>query len=293
MAVLGEGQFEIDGVTFGGIWDNVKIASFETPTSSWDTQDATNQFTVGKLMGQDLLRPGEWTFTMNTDAYSMDEARDAADRLAAVWQKGGTRAPGSLSTLRYRVGNRTRQVYGRGRRFVHSLDAWSRAGTSPILATFEMADPFFYADDLREVSVGYTPPVTGGLVAPIKAPITAKGTGATGVGGFIQNVGGTAPTPVIVDLVGPTQYAKVAGDGWFIHFDAPIAYDEVVTVDTRFGVAIARDNFGRIRNGNLSWKTNLNKARITPGTELITYQGYDLSGLSRATVRWRPAYHSY
>ena len=122
MTELANGQFEIDGVLFGGVWDNVKVRSVQFPESNWSVQDSDNQFRPGTFMGQDLLRPGEFVFSLVTDAYTMDEAKAAADRLAAVWHKGGTRKPGSLSTLRYRYGNRTRVVYGRGRDFIHKFD---------------------------------------------------------------------------------------------------------------------------------------------------------------------------
>lgn len=293
MTELANGQFEIDGVLFGGVWDNVKVRSVQFPESNWSVQDSDNQFRPGTFMGQDLLRPGEFVFSLVTDGYTMDEAKAAADRLASVWHKGGTRKPGSLSTLRYRYGNRTRVVYGRGRDFIHQFDQWSLSGASPIAASFKMVVPFYFDDGERAVDVGYTPPVTGGLVAPLMAPLTSAGTGASGVGGFISEVGGTAPTPVVIELHGPTRYATVSGDGWSVEYDKPIAFDQVVTIDCRFGYAVAYDNFGRICNGNLSWKTNLLNARLTPGPETITYRGYDLTGTSRARVRWSPAYHTY
>lgn len=292
-ATLGDGQFEIDGVAFGGVWDAVKVDKVDWPQHSWDVQDTDNQFRSGILMGSDLLRPGFLDFSLRTDTYSVNEAQDAAEALAVPWLRGGEKDPRSLSCLRYRLGNRTRRVYGRGREFVHSLDQWTYAGTSPIDAGFKMVDPFFYADEERSVDIGYVPAVTGGLTFPIEFPIEFQGTGENNVGGFISDVGGTVPTPVIIELMGPTQFAIVSGDGWTVAYDSPIAADQVVTIDTRYGFAVVYDNFGKVRNGNLTWKTNLSRARITPGSETISYAGYDLTGSSRARVRWRPAYHTY
>lgn len=293
MADLANGQFEIDGVLFGGVWDKVKIQEVTPPEPSWSTQDTDNQFRPGTLMGQDLLRPGEFIFNMITDAYTMDEAKAAADRLAKAWLKDGSRKPGAISVLRYRIGDKTRVVYGRGRQFIHQFSQWSLGGTSPIAASFQMSSPFFYDDNEFVVEVGYTPPVTGGLTAPLVAPLSSEGTGETGVGGYIPEVGGSAPTPAIIELHGPTRYAVVQGNGWTVEYDQPIAYDQVVTIDCRHGYTLAYDNFGRICNGNLSWKTNLLNARLTPGPETISYRGYDLTGTSRARVRWRPAYLTY
>lgn len=293
MAELGDGQFEVDGFTFGGIWDTIKLEKVEWPEVSWDTQDTENMFRPGLMMGNDLMRPGSVDFTLRTDGYSIDDATAATEGLATVWMKGGNRNSNSISSMRYRIGNRTRRIFGRGREFVHSLDNWSYSGTSPIQCGFKMIDPFYYGDEERSVDLGYAPPVTGGLIAPLKAPLSAKGTGATGIGGYIEDVGGTAPTPVVVDVFGPTQYATIIGDTWSIQYVKPIAYDEVVTIDCRFGHMVARNNFGRVLNGNLSWKTNLAKAKITPKSEYIRYAGYDPTGLSRCRVRWRPAYHSF
>ena len=293
MAVLGEGQFEIDGVPFGGVWDDVKIGKLEPPQNSWDTQDANNAFRQSIFMGVDLLRPGDWQFELRTDCYTVDEARNAADLLAAAWLRGGQRESGRVSSLRYRIGNRTRIVYGRGREFVHNFDQWSYSGTSPIAASFQMVSPFFYDDGEREVRLGYTPPVTGGLVAPLTSPLTSFGTGATYQGGVIGDVGGTAPTPVLINIYGPTSNAIVSGPGWTIEYSAPIAYDEIVTIDCRFGITLVKNNFGRTLNRNLSWRTNLTKALLKPGASNVTYQGFDRTNTSYAVVRWRPAYHTY
>ena len=292
---LADGQFEIDGYTFGGIWDSMKIRdnAVTVPESTWTDQDTENQFRPGLLMGQDLLRPGEWVFELHSDTYSMDEAKAAVGTMAAKWLRGGERTPSSLSVIRYRMGSQTRRVYGRGRQYAPAFDKWSYGGVVPVLASFQMSDPFYYSDDERYVDLFYTPPVTGGLKAPLKAPLTAAGTGATVRGGYIESVGGTAPTPVVIELYGPTRFATITGNGWAVQYAKPIAYDEVVTIDCRFGYALASNNFGQIVNGNLSWRTNLAKARLTPGSETLGYTGYDLTGLSRARVRWRPAYHTF
>lgn len=293
MAVLSDGQFEIDGVPFGGVWDSIKVVKVEPPEASWGTNDTDNAFRPSTFMGADLLRPGDWQFEMRTDAYTMDDAKTAADHLAASWLRGGRRQPGSLSVLRYRMGNRTRLAYGRGREFHHKFDQWSYSGTSPIVASFQMASPFFYDDGERSVKLGYTPPVTGGLVAPLSSPLTSFGTGATFQGGVIDNVGGSAPTPIVVHIYGPTQNVIIRGSGWSIDYSAPIAADEIVTIDTQFGVTMAYNNFGRVVNGNLSWRTNLTKALLSPGAAEITYQGFDMTNTSYAVVRWRPAWHTY
>ena len=293
MAELLDGQFEIDGVTFGGPYDRVKIVKVDFPVPSWGTEDSDNTFTPGLMMGTDLLRPGQFVFELRTDTYTIDNAKAAAEELAAAWLRGGTRKPGDMSILRYRVGNRVRRVYGRGRNYSHDFDQWSYSGTSPILASFDMDRHLFFDDLERDVLVGYTPPVTGGLVAPLSAPLTATGTGATGVGGFIGDVGGTAPTPVVIELHGPTQYATVVGDTWSVEYAKPIAADQVVTIDTRHPYSLVYDNFGRILNGNLSWKTNLQRATITPGSEMISYKGYDTTNTSYARVKWRAAYMTY
>ena len=67
MADLANGQFEIDGVLFGGVWDNIKIREVTFPEADWSVQDADNQFRPGTFMGQDLLRPGEFIFSLVTD----------------------------------------------------------------------------------------------------------------------------------------------------------------------------------------------------------------------------------
>ena len=57
MAVLSDGQFEIDGVPFGGVWDSIKVDKVEPPEASWDTNDTDNAFRASTFMGADLLRP--------------------------------------------------------------------------------------------------------------------------------------------------------------------------------------------------------------------------------------------
>lgn len=291
--VLGDGQFEIDGLTFGGVWDQVKIDSVEPPQVSIDAQRTDNAFRPGVFMGRDLLRPGDWQFNLRTDAYTVDDARDAANELGARWLYGGHRPPGALSTMRYRMGDVTRRVYGRGMEFNHNFDKWTYSGASPIVCSFQMVSPFSYGDDERSVIVGRTPPVTGGLVAPLQAPLEAVGTGESMAGGFIEDVGGTAPASPVFDLHGPCDNVMIKGDTWSIEYVGNVAPDQVITIDCRFGMTKVYDNFGRILNDHLSWRTNLSRVMLTPGTENIRYESFDLTNLSYAVVRWRPAYHTF
>ena len=293
MATLADGQFEIDGYVFGGVWDGLKIDKVDFPDMSWDTQDFDNMFDVGMLMGQDRLRSGEITFELRTDTYSIDDAKGVVNSFAHKWLKSGSRSPRDISILRYRIGNRTMRVYGRGRKFKHGLDGWSLGGASPVLCTFQMQTPFFFADDFRSQRLTYMPEVTGGLIHPLKDPLTAKGTQATSVNSALEDVGGDAPTPIVIRFYGPTASAVMKGDGWSVAYNAPIPAGGWVQIDTRFGYATCYDNAGRIVNGNLGWSTNLTKARVAPPTELLYYTGVDPTNTSYATVTWWPAYYSY
>lgn len=163
----------------------------------------------------------------------------------------------------------------------------SFSGTAPIQATFVLQDNIYFSDALNQIEIPVVPPTSGGLVAPLVAPLMTGGVTTWRTGSAV--VGGSVPTPVSVAFYGPITRPWVRGNGWFLQYDYGLAADQVITVSTMHHIA-AFDNFGRNLTGKLSPKTKMSNVRMNPGNEYITFGGSDITGTAKAVVSWRNAY---
>lgn len=298
---LAQGQFDLGGYTVGGADDPVLLTQFDPGEAYWGHGDVVNPFGSEVWFGRDQLHPPVFTFHGATNAQSVGGALAASRGLQRVWWDEPLKAvPGSYQILRYNLDGVVRRVYGRARKCVVEHTPSSYVGTSNVLMTFNLLSNHFFDDEQRSVSLSLIPNTTGGLVAPLTAPLTAVQMGE-GKGGSISDVGGDAPAPFHVFFQGPVERpwvemrgvvdpwsGRLVKPGWRIALSGSVGEGEVVRVSTFPG------RLGAVRRGggavSLTADSSLGRARLYPGSTSLMFGGVDPSGLSRATVVWRPAW---
>ncbi len=150
MAVLADGQWELDGALLFGNGTINRIQQVAYDPGALATQDAGVVQGDGVRMGVDTLPAMSLTLTGVIAAGNGNAglALDTYEQLAAAWLNEDVRAvPGAVSTLRLRYPSSpgTRAVFGRGRHIAPTLGS-VRQGVIPWVGQFDCASPYFYQD---------------------------------------------------------------------------------------------------------------------------------------------------
>lgn len=288
MAVLQDGDFELDGYVFSGSRDlPLYVQGVGLSFSGDRTQDVLNPFGEDALQGRDFRTPPLWTFGLRVGHGGAEATLASLAALTRAWNKTAP-IPGAESVLRYAIAGRTRLVYGRARELFPDLAQAFDLGRVVASAKFQTKDTWYYADEVQSLTVGLVPVNSGGLRAPLRAPLTAS-PGSSRQG--LVTIGGDAPAPVGVTFKGPISNPLVSSSGWQIGLNTTLAYDQSVTIDARTGSALRND--GVSLAGALTRRTYLPEARLQPGSREIIFAGTDATGLSSCTVRWRNTFYSF
>lgn len=289
MAVLKDGDFELDGFVFSGNRDNpVYVRSFTPGGATTRAQDASSPVGDQMFFGRDYLTPGQWVFGLRIRQESVADSLTAFGGLAAKWAADNVRlTPGALSVLRYSIGGRVRRVYGRSRGITPNTDNLWVANIVDAEVIFDLESPWHYEDEQNSLVLNIVTASTGGVILPTTWPLMTQSGGERQ--GVITNTG-DGPAPFSVRFNGPITDPYVLVSGQEIKLLTTIAYDRSITVDTRLMTATRSD--GANMAGSLTRKTRLAEARIKPGPAEVVFGGIDPTGTSKATVSWRPVHHS-
>ena len=284
-------QYELAGLLFGDRTP-LMVTDFDLGAAEWDVQDANNPTTDGTYMGRDYLRPPQWTFTLGTDGQDDVEASALLASLTRAWRTAAPRStPGAVCELRYGLAGQRRTVFGRPRRFAPIIGgAPFEQGFASAVADFQLVDALHYDTAERSTEIGMRVTSEGGWVWPATFPIITAGSGQRE--GVIEDVGGDAPTPVVVTIFGPIVNPWIAGPGWRLDLTTTLAYDQSLTVDARPWVNTVIRSDGASLGGALSRTSRLSQARLAPGSSVLSFGGSDPTATAHAVFVWRPAFHS-
>ena len=286
-------RFELDGFEFG-LGCSVASESFDPGGVAWRKQRADSPREGARYFGKDVSTAGKWAWSLFTDATDDVSALDLLAQFKNVWRARAIRdTVGAVLPLTYKLGNRTRVVYGRPDNFAAPLDNKLLGGRIDITADFELVDDLTYDTAWKTSGImGLLEESSGGFSVPFSVPFSTTGV-STGTEGHIT-VGGDEPTWAVIKFYGPNSGSaydlmlSVDGGAWTANMSGPLVAGEVAILDSRPWVrTITREGDGSSYAGQMASKMWLMK--LEPGTHSLIFTASDTSGTSRCAVSWQEA----
>lgn len=281
-------QFELGGVPFGKPHP-IRVESFEMDSAQTRNQDALSDVADYRRFGRDQKTPGTWSWNLRTKASGPAEALALLEQLEAVWDNQSSRlGQGNVVPLKYRLGGRTRMIYGRPRRFTPVISTPLRVGHIPIVADFDRVDLLSYDEQYEATNLTLGAPLTGGFVSPFVFPLSTVPNPQPADDTLY--VRGSAATPAIVKFTGALVRPRVVipSLGWEAGLDYTMAFDETITIDPRSWVQRAHHPDGS-PVAALSARTRLRDMLLPPGTYAARFLCDSSFGAVSAQVSWQPA----
>lgn len=284
-------HFELGGVEFG-IGRNVSVDSdgFDTGSADWRVQDGEEGMGDGTTFGRDYLGSPEWAFTMHTNRETDVEALESLEQLATVWRNEELRQkPNAVVPLRYTIGDRTRLVYGRPRRWAAPPSNLILGGMVPIAATFKCADHLTYDELEQSAQVNLGQSSAGGFVFPLVFPVAMTG-GQDRVG--VARVDGSAGTWAKVRFQGPAINPRLQIAGQFeCQWIGTLREGEWVELDSRpWARTVLRHDGASVPT--LSRRTRLAQMKLSPGAHELQFSAGGCTSSTVCKVSWRGANNS-
>jgi hypothetical protein len=271
-------------ILFGPQSTNLPFAiAPEIGDPSRENQDGTLPGVDGSFFGVDTTGGQTIAFGLTAVGDTDAEANALYSAFRKVWRADTIRrTPGAVATLTAPSG---RSTFGRPRRITPTYYP-TDAAVIGITADFSTTDDLWYGDE-ESLTVPFAISQSGGLVAPLKSPLVARGY-TTRENTF--TVTGEQPTWPIITIRGPVLNPQVEVAGRLLFAaSTSLAYDEWLTIDTRPGLRSVLRNGSRIAALARS-STLLPSASIPPGAHTFTLSGSSSTGNPTATIAWRPAH---
>lgn len=287
--VLEEMQFDLDGYVFGnGMPVFTDAEGFDPGDPDKITQDGVNPITGARVFGRDMQGAGSWTWACWLNTTDVEGALAAAAAMGAKWRDEKWHIAENVAMLRYRVGGRTRCVFGKPRRFSFKPGNALLQGNLPPMASFDLSDAKHYDDIESFVDLAILPPITGGFEVPFEAPLLIELAAGDQPQGSID-VGGDTTTSMVITFYGPLTNGRVSvGTKFTAGFDGTLGAGQSITIDGRpWSLSVTRTGGANVV---LSRDTRINRALVGPGQYQATLRGSDETGTARCRVRWRNAH---
>lgn len=250
----------------------------------------------GRRIGQflTLSSPGQPARPGPREPYRW--ASDGVDLLRQAWRADAVRGrAGGVAWLLHRTAGRTRQVYGRPRKFAVGDSRLTRQGYTPVVCDFVTIDDRFYSSVEKRAEM-YDAYYTG----PVWRP------GRPGAGGFqskksarIEQLGRVDTYPY-VRIHGPCRDPKVTVAGlWTVQVAMAIQKGDHVTIDARPWARTVMHDMGSstrsVADKLTSASPRLAEMRIPPGywTASLAYSRVSsgpVLGGPRVEIVWRDAF---
>lgn len=284
-------RFKLGGVTFSGesLDEELMVSSFDQGSVDLRSDDTERPQKDGIIPGRDFIGKRIWAWELSARGDNLTDVLAANAKLEGAWRSSVRTTPGATMPLSYMVDGRWRRVYGRPGRYAGpSPDFIAMNGIGHIVCDFMITDPLHYDDAETSVVLSIVPGTTGGLRAPLRAPLSTVRSNEPRAGTVLNS--GNAPTPLKVRFKGPVSNPWVrSADGWEVGIIGTLAYDQTITFDPLAGTVLRGST---PVNGMLTSKTRLSNTMLKPGTNSLTFGGTDLTGSATATLLWRDAYIS-
>ncbi|PNG22423.1 hypothetical protein [Streptomyces cahuitamycinicus] len=223
-------------------------------------------------------------------------ASDGLDMLRQVWRADSIRGKaGRVSWLLHTTAGRTRQLYGRPRKFAVAHSRLTKQGYTPVVCEFVAVDDRFYDQTEKSIELYdrqfMTLPPRPGRWMPGIGWQSKKSAG-------IQQLGKMNTYPYI-EIHGPCKNPKLTlGNLWAVQLSMTIANGEHVTIDARPWVRTVTHYKGSTTKSVADKLTRssprLSKMFLPPGywTASMSYTNTAVNSFEGPRVRmaWRDAY---
>lgn len=294
MVDLANGEFEFNGFQFGSLATGYPLApgGFTVGETTYRTEDVNDPYGDGVLFGRDYVNPLTYSFSLVIFQEGTTKWADAAQAIGAfrkAWRTAVEKnQPGSFTTLFMYHGSRMVQVFGRPRGFAVDRVAL-RHGVARVTVQFTANDDRVFHLSKSTV-MGINPPSTGGLVAPLIAPLTTVSSGVAREGTF--QVEGEGNAPLELTFTGPVINPSIDFVGRFsVGLDTTLLDGQSVKVSTLDRTVLRND--GASLAGALTRLTpKLEAIVLPPGNHVAMFRGVSESGLSTAKIEWYPVGYS-
>lgn len=242
----------------------------------------------GIAFGQDFRGGVTITFPLAIVANTEKEARDLAASFKRAWRGDSVRGtPGEVATLRSRLEDRKREVFGRPRRFAQD-DEYAPEGVILLTVDFQCVNDLAYAPDDTVETVPLVPPPSGGMTTPLAAPLTT--TAPVEVPGGVE-VGGDVEAWPVVEVFGPiTDPTIQVTNEWSTTLRLTIPDGDSIVLDSRpWKRTVLRSSDGASFAGAVRG-TPLSRWGLEPGGFEVSLRGTDQTGTSSMRFSWRDTY---
>ena len=283
---------ETEGQVFGiGRDISIDDEGFDPGEDSWTVEDQENPRLGGTSFGRETLPGPTWSFQMHVDRGSTSEAVSSLETFKSAWRCSSLRdTPGAVTTLRYRIGGRTRRVYGRPRRFAAPPSNMILSGYVPITADFQCSTGLTYDDeDQTEVLQLGGAEEASGMSFPVVFPYSSI---PARLSSRHLVVGGTEPARPIITFHGPLTNPSLQGPGWTLRLEVAIAANNSITVDLRPWMMTVRSNAGENRAGVVDRRVRLTDIDLPPGSHQLYFTAGSTMTSGTCTVRWANTWNS-
>lgn len=280
------------GLLIGGRAQDLIITEWDNPGIAYESSDVTIPNRAGLYAGRDTQTEITHTFTLRTgrNVRTLAHAQEVADAFTAEWRAGANLEPGQTFPLIVETRpDRRRRIFGRPRKITALVpDARAQQGGIELLAEFVQTDPVTYSEADEAFNISVLPEQTGGLFAPLIAPLKAATWGGTAYR-FVTN-SGDAPTAIAVRFYGPCANPRLTVNGQEVAIRKSLAYDEQITVDGR--TSAVTNQTGANVSRYLTARTRLDTLRIDPGTHEVSFTAEDSTNTAQAEIIYSPGYHT-
>ena len=250
--------------------------------------DAARPRGDGVNFGQDFRGNRTIAFDLGVQGSGEVAVRASMAALSTAWRADVIRAaPGVAAEMRMRYRGQERVVFGRPRRFAATL-AEAKRGFASAVADFVCADDRFYSVENHAAAVAIEPPLGGGLLAPLSAPLATTESSDRSAGFTVES---ELPAWPVITVFGPITNPRVAVTGlWAIEVNTTLAEGEALVIDTQPWARTVLVGTGS-RAGSLTRaSTRLANASLPPGAYEFSLSGISAPGTAVALIRWRDAF---
>lgn len=271
-------------------FDPVEVVSWNIGGREYRADDTDRPRTDGRWFGQDFATPGDVEIDLiirakgKTRQERFDNAMAIRNEFTAAWSGDKIRfTPGAVAELQIAG---TAIVEGRPRH-VDWDDERATFGIIRGKAVFvrDLDQAFEPGEMWQSVTVGLVPVQSGGLIAPLIAPLSTTRT-STRARPF--EVVSDSPVWPIITVQGPLQSGGTVEltNGWTLALNTALAYDQKAVFDTRPGKRTMKLN-GKTMNLLSPTGARLSQLSIPPGIQEVALRGKSLEGTASVRVQWR------